>query len=140
MFLLGQPKIFYFIFVSYDLKILEIPDIRWDVLKVIVTQVQSPEGLHHEEIARQLILIEIVVGQVKDLQCGEGSKSPWQSIQPVDGHVKDTQLGHGRDGHGQLLQVVVAHVQDLQVGQVGNASRQLQDTIVADSETSNEGH
>lgn len=125
---------------SYDLQVLQVANVGRDELKVVVAQVEGTQRLHHEEVAGQLVLVQVVVGQVEDLQHGKGAESAGQRVQTIDRHVQDAKLRHRGDGHGQLLQVVVAQIQNLQVNEVGEASGQLVDPVVAQRQSRDEGH
>lgn len=125
---------------THNLKVLQVAHIGRDELKVIVAEVQRPQRLHHEEVARQLLLVEVVVRQVEHLQHRERTESSGQRVQPIDGDIEDPQLRHRRQRDGQFLQMVVGQVQDLQIQQIGYSCGQLKDPIMAQRKPRHKRH
>ena len=75
----------------------------------------SPACGHDKEVARKTVFIEIVVGQVKNLDAGQRPEPSRQLAQLVDAKVEDPEPGHAAQGLGHLLQQVVEQVEDLEV-------------------------
>ena len=94
----------------------------------------SPACGHNEEVAWKTVFIEIVVGQVKNLDAGQRPEPSGQLAELVDAKVEDPEPGHAAQGLGHLLQQVVEQVEDLEVLHHGHGWRELRDLVVAQGE------
>ena len=57
----------------------------------ILPEIESPEGEHEEEVFGERLLAQVVVGEVQDLNRGEGTKSAGQVRQSVHAQVQDSE-------------------------------------------------
>ena len=94
----------------------------------------SPACGHDKEVAWKTVFIEIVVGQVKNLDAGQRPEPSRQLAELVDAKVEDPEPGHAAQGLGHLLQQVVEQVEDLEVLHAGHGWRQLRDLVVTECE------
>jgi hypothetical protein len=52
-------------------------------------EIESPEGLHDPEVSGQALLVQVVVGQVQNLQNREWPETTGQRWQPVHPQVQN---------------------------------------------------
>lgn len=76
---------------------------------------------HHEEIAGQCALIQIVVRQIKHLQQWECTKASRQRAQSIDGQIQDAKLWQRWNWDWKLFNVIVGQVENFQVGEIRDA-------------------
>lgn len=105
---------------TYDLQILQVADARWQKFEIIVAQVQSAQSFcklirwrwvveestqanvsltHHEEIAGQCVLVQIIVGQIQHFKHGECTESTRQWTQTIYRYIENTKFWHRWQRH-----------------------------------------
>ncbi len=68
------------------------PDFRRHVLEVVVTEVESTQRFHHEEVRWERLLGQVVVSHVEDFENGKSAEATRQDAQSV--HAKNSQSSH----------------------------------------------
>ena len=55
----------------------------------MLPKIESSQGLHDPEVSREAVLVQVVVGQVKDFQDRKRPEAAGQRRQPVHGQVQN---------------------------------------------------